>query len=117
MDQPREPQMNGQDGAAAVDEPVVRVGGRSPSTLSMEQVVHGRIFQSIDDFRDAARDFVLRYNTQWLVEKNGHVSPADAPQRKDGGADSDHRAGRTGSLPPMPPSTTPSTSSATRRTL
>ena len=35
MDQPREdPQMNGQDGAAAVDEPVVRVGGRRPSTLS-----------------------------------------------------------------------------------
>ena len=34
MDQPRDPQMNGQDGAAAVDEPVVRVGGRRPSTLS-----------------------------------------------------------------------------------
>ena len=26
--------MNGQDGVAVVDEPVVRVGGRSPSTLS-----------------------------------------------------------------------------------
>ena len=46
-----------------------------------EQVVQGRIFQSIDDFRNAARDFVLRYNTQWLVEKNGHLSPADARQR------------------------------------
>jgi transposase len=34
MDQPRNPQMNGQDGVAAVDEPVVRVGGRSPSMLS-----------------------------------------------------------------------------------
>ncbi len=34
MDQLRDPQMNGQDRAAAVDEPVVRVGGRSPSTLS-----------------------------------------------------------------------------------
>ena len=34
MDRPRDPQMNGQDGVAAVDEPVVRVGGRSPSTLS-----------------------------------------------------------------------------------
>ena len=34
MDQPRDPQMNGQDGVAVVDEPVVRVGGRSPSTLS-----------------------------------------------------------------------------------
>lgn len=34
MDQSRDPQMNGQDGAVVVDEPVVRVGGRSPSTLS-----------------------------------------------------------------------------------
>lgn len=34
MDQSRDRQMNGQDGAAAVDEPVVRVGGRSPSMLS-----------------------------------------------------------------------------------
>jgi transposase len=34
MNQRRGPQMNVQDGAAVVDEPVVRVGGRSPSTLS-----------------------------------------------------------------------------------
>jgi transposase len=34
MDQPRDPHMNRQNGAAAVDEPVVRVGGCSPSTLS-----------------------------------------------------------------------------------
>jgi transposase len=34
MGQPRYPQMNEQDGVAVVDEPVVRVGGRSPSTLS-----------------------------------------------------------------------------------
>lgn len=40
-----------------------------------EQVVHGRIFQTIDDFRDAVRDFVARYNAEWLIEKNGHLSP------------------------------------------
>ena len=34
MNQPRDPQMSGQNGAVAVDEPVVRVGGCSPSTLS-----------------------------------------------------------------------------------
>ncbi len=34
MDQPRDPQMNGQEGAAVVDEPVDRAGGRSLSTLS-----------------------------------------------------------------------------------
>ena len=40
-----------------------------------EQVVHGRIFQTIDDVRDAVRTFVTRYNAEWLIEKNGHRSP------------------------------------------
>ena len=42
-----------------------------------EQVVHGRIFRTIDDVRDAVRAFVARYNAEWLIEKNGHRSPAD----------------------------------------
>jgi putative transposase len=42
-----------------------------------EQVVHGRIFQTIDEVRDAVRTFAARYNTEWLIEKNGHRSPAD----------------------------------------
>lgn len=46
-----------------------------------EQVVHGRIFETIDDFRDAARAFVLRYNAEWLIEKNGYLSPDAARQR------------------------------------
>jgi putative transposase len=42
-----------------------------------EQVVHGRIFRTIGDVRDAVRAFVARYNAEWLIEKNGHRSPAD----------------------------------------
>jgi putative transposase len=42
-----------------------------------EQAIHGRIFQTIDDVRGAVRAFVARYNTEWLVEKNGYRSPAD----------------------------------------
>jgi transposase InsO family protein len=42
-----------------------------------EQVVHGRIFQTIDDLRSAVRSFVARYNAEWLIEKNGHRSPLD----------------------------------------
>jgi putative transposase len=42
-----------------------------------EQVVHGRIFETIDEVRDAVRAFVARYNAEWLIEKNGHRSPAD----------------------------------------
>jgi transposase InsO family protein len=42
-----------------------------------EQAIHGRIFQTIDDVREAVRAFVARYNAEWLIEKNSHRSPAD----------------------------------------
>ena len=42
-----------------------------------EQLVHGRIFQTIDDVRDAVRAFVARYNIERLIEGNGHSSPVD----------------------------------------
>ena len=42
-----------------------------------EQIVHGRIYQTIDEVRDAVRDFVARYNAEWLIEKNGLRSPND----------------------------------------
>ena len=43
-----------------------------------EQIVHGRVFQTIDEVRDAVREFVTRYNAEWLIEKNGYLSPLDA---------------------------------------
>ena len=43
-----------------------------------EQIVHGRIYQTIDDVRHAVRTFVARYNAEWLIEKNGLWSPNDA---------------------------------------
>jgi transposase InsO family protein len=43
-----------------------------------EQIVHGRVFQILDELRDAVRDFVARYNSEWLIEKNGYLSPNDA---------------------------------------
>jgi len=42
-----------------------------------EQIVHGRIYQTIDEVRDAVRDFIARYNAEWLIEKNGLRSPDD----------------------------------------
>ena len=41
-----------------------------------EQIVHGRIYQTIDQVRDAVRDFTARYNPEWLIEKNGLRSPS-----------------------------------------
>ena len=43
-----------------------------------EQAIHGRVFQTIDDVRNAVRDFAARYNAEWLIEKNGYLSPLDA---------------------------------------
>ena len=39
--------------------------------------MHGRIYQTIDEVRDAVRDFVDGYNAGWLIEKNGLRSPSD----------------------------------------
>jgi putative transposase len=43
-----------------------------------EQIVHGRIYQTIDDVRAAVRNLVARYNAAWLIEKNGFQSPGNA---------------------------------------
>ena len=43
-----------------------------------EQAIHGRVFHTIDEVRDAVREFVARYNAEWLIEKNGFRSPLDA---------------------------------------
>jgi putative transposase len=43
-----------------------------------EQVVHGRIYQTLGDVRAAVRAFIEGYNASWLIEKNGMMSPLDA---------------------------------------
>lgn len=43
-----------------------------------EQAIHGRVFQTIEEVRDAVRAFAAIYNAKWLIEKNGYLSPLDA---------------------------------------
>jgi putative transposase len=43
-----------------------------------EQIVHGRVYRTIDEVRAAVRLFVEGYNAAWLIEKNGLLSPLDA---------------------------------------
>ena len=40
-----------------------------------EQLVHGRIYQTLDEVRVAVRAFAARYNAEWLIAKNGYRSP------------------------------------------
>ena len=42
---------------------------------TFRQVVHGRIYRTIDDVRAAARKFFELYDAQWLIENNGLRSP------------------------------------------
>ena len=43
-----------------------------------EQVIYGRHYQNIEELRIAISDFMVRYNTYWLVEKLGFKSPRQA---------------------------------------
>ena len=40
-----------------------------------EQAIYGRVFRTVEDVRQAVRNFVELYNSQWSVEKNGFKSP------------------------------------------
>ncbi len=46
-----------------------------------EQVIHGRVYRNLVELRNAVRQFVDRYNAQWLVEKNGFLSPNHAREQ------------------------------------
>lgn len=43
-----------------------------------EQIVHGRQYHSVEDFRVAVADFIKKYNEHWLLEKLSYHSPLEA---------------------------------------
>ena len=43
-----------------------------------EQVIYGRTYENLEEVRQAVSEFVELYNNEWLIEKNGFLSPADA---------------------------------------
>ena len=65
---------------AFVEQPQTNgVAERFNRTLK-EQIIHGRIYRNIAELRNAVRGFVEQYHAQWIVEKNGYLSPAQARQ-------------------------------------
>lgn len=63
---------------AFVEEPQTNgVAERFNRTLK-EQSIHGQIFRNAEEVRTAVAAFVKRYNEEWLVEKLGFCSPAQA---------------------------------------
>lgn len=66
---------------AFVEEPQTNgVAERWNRTLK-EQAIHGRIFNTVDDVREAVRDFVETYNQEWRLEKLGYLTPSEARQQ------------------------------------
>lgn len=48
-----------------------------------EQLIHGRIYRTVEDLRAAVRCFVALYNQQWRIEKRGYLSPIEARAQYD----------------------------------
>jgi transposase InsO family protein len=46
-----------------------------------EQVIHGRTYRNVEEFRAAVTDFVHTYNHHWRLEKLGFLTPVEARQQ------------------------------------
>lgn len=42
-----------------------------------EQAIYGHVFKNVEEVRLAVETFVEKYNTNWRLEKNGYLSPAE----------------------------------------
>jgi hypothetical protein len=41
-----------------------------------DQIIYGRIYRTVAEVREAVETFVDLFNDQWLLEKNGFMSPS-----------------------------------------
>lgn len=63
---------------AFVEEPQTNgVAERFNRTLK-EQAIYGRVFQTVEEVREAVGAFIQRYNEQWRVEKIAFLTPRQA---------------------------------------
>jgi len=66
---------------AFLEEPQTNgVAERFNRTLK-EQAIYGRVFRDLEQVRAAVATFVETYNREWLLEKNGYLSPLEVRQR------------------------------------
>jgi putative transposase len=66
---------------AFVEQPQTNgVAERFNRTLK-EQVIHGRIYRTLEEVRQAVAAFVKRYNEAWRVEKLGFLTPLEAREQ------------------------------------
>jgi transposase InsO family protein len=46
-----------------------------------EQIVHGHVYQNLEELLEAVKRFIKLYNRQWLLEKLGYLSPLEAREK------------------------------------
>jgi putative transposase len=46
-----------------------------------EQVIHGRVYRTLEEVRQVVAAFVKRYNDEWRVEKLGFLTPREAREQ------------------------------------
>lgn len=47
-----------------------------------EQIIHGRVYQDIEELQEAVRQFIEVYNEKWLIAKLGYQSPKEARRKR-----------------------------------
>lgn len=52
-------------------------GALHPRTLK-EQSLWARIYEDVEDLRQAVSAFTRRYNHEWINERHGHCTPREA---------------------------------------
>jgi putative transposase len=43
-----------------------------------EQCLWARVYQDVDDLRQAVATFTRLYNSEWLIERHGYLTPREA---------------------------------------
>jgi putative transposase len=43
-----------------------------------EQCLWARLYENVEDLRQAVIEFTRRYNNEWLIERHGHCTPREA---------------------------------------
>ncbi|MDP8959697.1 MAG: hypothetical protein M3N51_11035 [Actinomycetota bacterium] len=43
-----------------------------------EQCLWARVYEDADDLRQGVAAFTHLYNTEWLIERHGHLTPREA---------------------------------------
>jgi putative transposase len=66
------------DDAAFLSEPETNCCAERWIRTLKEQCLWAELHDTVDQLRQAVSGFVDRYNTSWLIQRHGHLTPKEA---------------------------------------